>query len=503
MELNLKSPGVYIQELDAFPKGIVPVPGSVTAFIGYTEKAELNRRSYWQVPTAINSLIEYETIYGKGPDAITKFSIVKTDGDVVSSPLYPVIALTDQSYGIGLQSAAFRLYSSLRLFFANGGGRCYIISVGDYSKQPALADLSSALDILKNEPEPSILVIPDALALPADDHAAMVQQSLAYCANAEKCVAILDVCDGAVADTDQVEPVITQFRNGTGSVGLSYGTAYFPWLHTGIVARSEISFLNFPDDLSGFLEKNDAVAQALEPLSALRLAYAKGPAGASLTAAIQDANKTLLTISEQYYSLVTAALSILNVLPPSAAMAGIYALLENTTTISKAPANVTMAAVLSPTVNLTDKQQMFLNVDTSGKSVNALRAFPMRGVVAWGAKTLDDNDIFFRYINVRRTLIFIEQSIKLGLRSYIFEPNVAATWVTVKNGIENFLFTFWKSGGLAGSTPADAYVVEVGMGSTMSAEDILFGFMRVTVLIAVSHPGEFIEISFQQELMKS
>jgi hypothetical protein len=300
-----------------------------------------------------------------------------------------------------------------------------------------------------------------------------------------------------------VEPLITQFRNGTGSEGLSYGTAYFPWLVTGIVARAEISFLNFPHDLSGFVEKTDAVTKVLESLPALRLAYANNPADASLTASIQEANKTLLTVSEHYYTLVTAALNIVNVLPPSAAMAGIYALLESTTTISKAPANITLAAVLSPTVNLTDKQQMFLNVDPGGKSVNALRAFPMRGVVAWGAKTLDDNEVFFRYINVRRTLIFIERSIKLGLRSFVFEPNVAATWSTVKNEIENFLFNFWKSGGLSGSIPADAYVVEVGLGSTMSAEDILYGFMRVTVLIAVSHPGEFIEISFQQELQKS
>jgi hypothetical protein len=503
MPTTLQTPGVYIVEENAFPTEIVPVPGSVTAFIGYTEKAEFNGRAYWNLPQAINSLTEYETIYGKGPDAVTRFSIVKADAGAVSAPLHPVVELGDQTYTISLQSTAFRLYSSLRLFFANGGSRCYIISVGDYSKQPALADLSSALKYLEKEQEPSILVIPDAVSLAPEDHAAMVQQSLAYCANMQNCVAILDVYDGAVADTEQVESVITQFRNGTGTEGLSYGAAYFPWLVTGIVARAEISFLNFQDDLSVFFEKNDTVAQLLESIATLRLAYAKDSADASLTTPIQEANKTLLAVSKQYYTIVSAALSVLNVLPPSAAMAGIYALLESTYYISKAPANVTLAAVLSPTVNLTDKQQMFLNVDAGGKSVNALRAFPMKGVLAWGAKTLDDNEIFFRYINVRRTLIFIEQSIKLGLSSFVFEPNVTNTWVTVKDTIENFLFTFWKTGGLAGSVPTDAYVVEVGLGSTMSAEDILYGFMRVTVLVAVSHPAEFVEISFQQEMQKS
>ena len=503
MATTLQTPGVYIQELNAFPNSVVPVPTSVTAFIGYTEKAVLEGRSYLNRPFPVNSLAEYETIFGKGPDAVTQFSILGADAGAVFAPLHPVIDLGAEKYRIGLQSAAFRLYHSLRLFYANGGGQCCIISVGDYSKAPALADLSAGLTILENESDSAILVIPDAVALPAADHATLVQQSLAHCANMQSRVAILDVYDGAVSDPAQVETVITQFRNGTGSDGLSYGAAYFPWLVTGIVVRAEISFLNLPANLSVFLENTDAVIKALEPLPALRLAYSKDPADAAVITSIQDANKTLLAVSKQYYELISAALGILNVLPPSAAMAGIYALLDNSASVSKAPANITLAAVLAPTVNLTDKQQMFLNVDLGGKSVNALRAFPMKGVLAWGAKTLDDNSQDFRYINVRRTLIYIEQSVKLATCSYVFEPNVANTWVTVKACIENFLFTFWKSGSLAGGKPADAYSVQVGLGSTMAAEDILDGIMRVSVLVAVSHPAEFIEISFAQEMQKS
>ena len=495
---TIQTPGVYIQELNAFPDGIIPVPTAVTAFIGYTEKAVNGINA-----VRISSLAECEQQFGKGPVGFMQFTIRATAAGAVSKPLQPVITIAEKNYLVERASAAFYLYHSIALFFANGGADCYIISVGDYSKTPSLADLSAGLDILTKEPEPTILVIPDAVALSAADHAMLVQQSLAHCETTQQRVAIVDIHDGAVSDPSEVDAVIDDFRKGTGNTGLSYGAAYFPWLVTGIAVRSEISFVNLPEDLADYLENTPAVTEALKPLPALCLAFSKDPANPLITQQIQDANTALLSVSKQYYELVSAALQILNILPPSAAMAGIYALQDAMYTVSKAPANVTLAAVLSPTVNLTDQQQMSLNVHASGKSVNALRAFQMKGVVAWGAKTLDDHEVFFRYINVRRTMMFIEQSIKLGLRSFVFAPNVADTWVTIKNTIENFLFGFWKSGGLAGSIPADAYVVEVGLGSTMSEEDILYGFLRVTVLIAVSHPGEFIEISFEQQMQRS
>jgi uncharacterized protein len=84
----------------------------------------------------------------------------------------------------------------------------------------------------------------------------------------------------------------------------------------------------------------------------------------------------------------------------------------------------------------------------------------------------------------------------------VFEPNVAGTWVTLKSMIDNFLTSVWKRGGLAGAVPEDAFSVHVGLGDTMTAEDVLQGLLRVTVLVAVTRPAEFIEITFQQAMHK-
>ncbi|MCB1937298.1 MAG: phage tail sheath family protein, partial [Nitrosomonas sp.] len=123
--------------------------------------------------------------------------------------------------------------------------------------------------------------------------------------------------------------------------------------------------------------------------------------------------------------------------------------------------------------------------------------------LVWGARTLDGNSLDWRYINVRRTMIMLEESIKLAAKAYVFEPNVSNTWVTIKSMISNFLTSIWKRGGLAGATPDDAFGVFVGLGETMTPQDILDGVLRVTVLVALSRPAEFIEITFQQQMQKS
>jgi hypothetical protein len=104
---------------------------------------------------------------------------------------------------------------------------------------------------------------------------------------------------------------------------------------------------------------------------------------------------------------------------------------------------------------------------------------------------------------VRRTMIMIEQSVKIASKAYVFEPNDAGTWSTVKSMIENFHFSQWKNGALAGSKPEDAYSVQVGLGATMTPNDILDGIMRITVLCAVLRPAEFIVITFEQQMQQS
>ena len=201
-----------------------------------------------------------------------------------------------------------------------------------------------------------------------------------------------------------------------------------------------------------------------------------------------------------YKEIITHLREDLNLLPPSGAMAGIYTRMDNTVGVFQSPANVSVGAVTRPAVNLTNEEQEDLNIPLDGKAVNAIRTFPGKGILVWGARTLDGNSQDWRYISVRRTAIFIEQTIQYAIEAYVFEPNTAATWSNIKALITNFLTNVWQQGALAGPTAADAFSVDVGLGVTMTSQDILDGYLRITVKVAITRPGEFIVMTFQLKM---
>lgn len=208
--------------------------------------------------------------------------------------------------------------------------------------------------------------------------------------------------------------------------------------------------------------------------------------------------------SPSYRILLNQARNLFNEMPPSAAMAGLYAMVDNTRGVWKSPANYSLNSVNSPTVNISSEAQENFNVDAyTGKSINVIRPFQGLGTLVWGGRTLDGNSQDWRYINVRRTLIMIEQSIKAATRAYVFEPNDANTWLTVKSMIDSFLSNLWKQGALAGAAPEQAFDVQIGLGSTMTPTDILDGKMLITIKVAIVRPAEFIVITFQQQLQQS
>jgi len=194
----------------------------------------------------------------------------------------------------------------------------------------------------------------------------------------------------------------------------------------------------------------------------------------------------------------------INTLPTAAALAGIYTMVDAASGVWQAPANVSLAAVTDTTLNITEEMQADLNVDAlTGKSINAIRLFPGLGALVWGARTLDGNSDDWKYVNVRRTIIMLEQSVKLAARAYVFQPNTASTWLMLETMIEAFLTRLWQQGALAGASAAQAFSVAVGLGKTMTPDDILEGILRVTVKVAVSHPAEFIVITVQQQMQTS
>jgi len=139
----------------------------------------------------------------------------------------------------------------------------------------------------------------------------------------------------------------------------------------------------------------------------------------------------------------------------------------------------------------------------AGKSINVIRDFTGRGTMVWGARTLAGNDNEWRYVSVRRLFINIEESAKKASAFAVFEPNDATLWLKVKGMIESYLYSLWERGALAGSKPEQAYYVNVGLGQTMTAQDVLEGRLIIDIGIAAVRPAEFVVLRFMHQLQQA
>ncbi|MDQ0477109.1 phage tail sheath C-terminal domain-containing protein [Chryseobacterium sp. MDT2-18] len=521
---TLKTPGVYIIEKNAFPNSVVEVATAVPAFIGYTEKAKNGSKSLINLPFRISFLAEYEQYFGKAPRK--DFRLVKTDVnslglsalkdpgkfDAVKNCTEAIFKLSEpddmQYYGL-TRNYQFNLYYQLHFFFANGGGPCYIVSVNEGYKQDSFSydALVGGIEPLLKEQEPTMVVIPEAVYLEEQECYDLQTAMLRHCATMGNRIAILDIYNGDQSRKDpEAGDVITTFREKIGTEFLNYAAAYYPWLNTAIISEKNLGIHSVSniEDLQNIL-KSEAVFQKDEKRTQqlLNLAGRITKEGPESPSEKEEIHKILLQQSVAYATIMKKIAHDINLLPPSSAMAGIYTLVDSMRGVWKAPANIGLSSVISPSVTISHADQEDLNLPPDGKAINAIRYFTGEGIKVWGARTLDGNSLDWRYINVRRTVIMLEESIKYATRSFVFEPNTANTWVTVRSMVGNFLNGIWKRGGLAGAVPEDAFTVSVGLGETMTPEDILEGIMRITVLVAIVRPAEFIEITFQQQMQKS
>lgn len=171
--------------------------------------------------------------------------------------------------------------------------------------------------------------------------------------------------------------------------------------------------------------------------------------------------------------------------PPSGAVMGIYSRTDINRGVHKAPANETVSCS-GLNINFTKGEQDILNP----AGINLIRQLPGQGIRVWGARTASSNSAF-KYVNVRRMFIFVEESIKANTNWVVFEPNDATLWTRVQITISAFLNNLWRSGMLAGNSPEESYFVEIGS-STMTNDDILNGRLICNIGIAPSRPAEFV-----------
>ncbi len=504
----MKTPGVYIVEKSAFPNSVVEAPTSIPAFIGITERAQNGADSLQGIPWKITSMTEFNKYFGGAPMPKFTLSVGDVEAEDAMNYLYCTPKMGDSKVlKVAKPSTLFSLYYNIVMFFANGGGTCYIVSVGDYSagEQINKSKVGAALKALEREQEVTMVVVPEAVAVP--DCKDIQQLVLMHCGEMMNRFAIFDVQPKAAAN-ETMEAQIEAFQTNIGANYLSYGAAYYPMLNTTVLSDRDIdgSILqwDFADEALT-LEGVEGVSPKLAAYftTCLKDVTDAGEDNDKATAAKNNIHNALMQNWADYKLLAGKVKDSLNLLPPSAAIAGLYTMVDNTRGVWKAPANVSINFVNSPTESIDNAAQEGLNMPMNGKAVNAIRTFLGEGIKVWGARTLDGNSQDWRYINVRRTMLYLEESVKNASKAYVFEPNVSNTWVSIKSMIDNFLRGVWKRGGLAGSTPEEAYEVHVGLGDTMTANDILDGIMRITVLVAISRPAEFIEITFQQQVQKS
>lgn len=522
MITNLKTPGVYIDEVNAFPNSVVQVETAVPAFIGYTPQAEYEGKSYLLKPVKITSMQEFLAIFGYPSDPSTnttppqyapsyfitkqkkapeKGEYYKFNGDIYTIEPDP--------------NTIYYLYNSIQLFFQNGGSQAYIVSVGSYgpvsgtpitpgsqivNPNVLVTDLEKGMKTILKHPDVTMYIYPEATLLSVADNSSIMEQTLIQCGEMQTSVAIFDVIGGREPDPIMWEDDIENFRNNTGNNFLKYGVAYYPYLVTSVVPINQVTYENINGGDVSIL--GELLNPASAPNSKAEKILGNISGGNGLPASANSA--ALGVASTTYKKILGIVQEKINTLPPSGVMAGVYSLVDATKGVWWAPANVTPVGVTDLTMRINDQDQEGLNVDAvSGKSVNAIRFFNGQGVLVWGARTLDGNSQDWRYINVRRTVTMIEQSIKLALRAYVFSPNVDSTWTAVKSMIGNFLTNTWKEGALQGAKASDAFSVQCGLGATMTPQDILDGYLRVSVFIAVSHPAEFIVVTVEQQLAKS
>ncbi|MCC2684713.1 MAG: hypothetical protein K0R75_1612 [Paenibacillaceae bacterium] len=180
-------------------------------------------------------------------------------------------------------------------------------------------------------------------------------------------------------------------------------------------------------------------------------------------------------------------------IPPSGSMAGVYARSDNTRGVEKAPANEVVRGCVGLDVQYNKGEQDILNP----KGVNLIRSFSGQGIRVWGARTASSNALW-RYINIRRLFIFLEESIKAGTNWVVFEPNDERLWARVQRTIDAFLLRVWRGGALMGASPGEAYYIDISR-NTMTQDDIDNGRLICLIGVAPVKPAEFVIFRITQK----
>ncbi|MDQ0430967.1 phage tail sheath protein FI [Pantoea agglomerans] len=445
-------PGVYIEE-DASPAmsvsaGATAVPLFVARFSPFKPELE-------GVITRIGSWLDYTTLFDSNMPSSVTVNVTSTEGTSAAAKKGlkkassgTSEATTPNNYQIeDIEVVDHSASVSLKLYFQNGGGPCYLYPLANKADEAKLDALPGQIDEVG---QITLLACPD----PDEEYRTAVYGALAGSLGEHKGYFLLaDSAEGDAPDT------VTDS---------AHVAVYYP--------NVMISYTRMLDDehitIVGYNGVTDETGVTLATLRNTNSVFAD-----EIDKALADKRSTTLSLT------------------PSALIAGVYNKTDGERGVWKAPANVVLNGVSDVSVRVTNEQQAFLNP----KGINVIRYFSGRGLVVWGSRT-QKNDDDWRYIPVRRLFDAAERDIKKALLPMVFEPNSQPTWKRVQAAIDNYLYLIWQQGALAGNKAEEAYFVRVGKSITMTQDDINQGKMIIQVGMAAVRPAEFIILKFTQDM---
>ena len=470
---EFQHPGVYIEEIANGPRPIEGVPTSIAAFLGAAERGPLH-------PCQVTGFVEYARLYGVDaaggylPHTVRGFFenggkqlfVCRTVAEGATTARadagdFEVRANGPGDWGhrlwvsIRAQSEGFRIGAA---YFAAGVAIYDPFDPANDNRQPRPQCQEEYRDLSIDPASPDYF----AKRLDADARPLLFALTLKPGASGST----LPVArDGVLVDSVLVadpQGVVVLDARICDDVSVVYAPAADETLQRALVrhceqSRRRIAILDLPRGVTnpGSLNPRTSIADSSYAASYWPWLWVQDPAGARMLA------------------------------PPGGHVAGIYARLDSERGVHKAPANEAVRGAVGLEYVMDDIQQDALNP----RGVNAIRSFPERGIRVWGARTLS-SDAQWKYVNVRRLLLYLETSIYRGTQWVVFEPNDEQLWSRVRDTVRLFLRATWRSGALQGNTEEHAFFVLCDR-DTMSQEDILQGRLICEIGIAPIKPAEF------------
>ncbi len=458
MAVEYYTPGVYIEEISSGSKPMTAAPTNIVGFLGESRKGELNKPilvTSWE--QYFNNFIGYTLKEKMTPRGVPEKDI---DGNVVMEEV-PFDKTTDLDWGV---------YT----FFANGGAKCYVVSVN------IIEDNSEQVESIKKD----IATQKELLSKAKDKEKVAIEKKIedlkTKLENSSKRADITKKLIGNDGGPNK-RSGIKCFKDVSEIAILVAPGVTSPAVQQEILSYVEaaniFTILDAPKSLDGL--KDYGLSNDLNGLSKLSAKLASKQAAVYFP--------WINTYDPSTDENIAVA--------PSGFMAGIYARTDNNRGVHKAPANETVRLATSLVYTLNDTEQETLNMN----GINVIRDFADKGITVWGARTtVSMIDPEWRYINVRRLFNMIEKSIEMGTQWAVFEPNDAKLWIALKRNTVAFLSRLYMAGAFAGSNRDEAFFVKCD-NSTNPQENIDAGIVTVEVGIAPVKPAEFIVFKITQK----